>query len=124
MRLMEINKRPFYYSLYKGNLPILDDDENETGEYRAHYSNPIKMRANISRATGEVITAQFGRIEDYDKVILIDDMSCPIVETSALFIDKEPEFDDHGVPLGDYIVRRVAKSLNAISYAVTKVDVS
>ena len=40
-----------------------------------------------------------------------------------LFIDKAPEFKD-GKPTFDYTVRRVAKSLNAISYAVSKVKVS
>ena len=57
-------------------------------------------------------------------MIVTDDLSCPIDENTVLFIDKEPEYDDNGNPLYDYIVKRVAKSLNSISYAVSKVTVS
>jgi hypothetical protein len=57
----------------------------------------------------------------------------------VLFIDKEPEYKEADyneataitfvestvqVPVYDYIVRRVAKSLNSISIAVSKVKVS
>ena len=65
----------------------------------------------------------FGNLESYDKVIITDDMDCPIDENTVLFIDKDPEFKD-GKPTFDYTVRRVAKSLNTISYAVSKVKVS
>ena len=37
--------------------------------------------------------------------------------------EPEPEPEPHGPPLYDYIVKRVAKSLNSISIAVRKVDV-
>ena len=85
-------------------------------------------------------------MDNYDKVIVTRDMDCPIDENSVLFIDKDVEYgeavtidyvpretvlgDDEAnpvtveVPLYDYIVRRVAKSLNSISIAVRKVDVS
>ena len=66
----------------------------------------------------------FGNLESYDKVLITDDMSCPIDENTVLFVDKEPEFSQEGVPLFDYRVRRVAKSLNNISYAISKVTVS
>ena len=49
---------------------------------------------------------------------------CYLDENTVLFIDKEPEFDNAGKPIYDYTVRRVAKSLNFISYAVSKVKVS
>ena len=67
---------------------------------------------------------QFGNFISYDKVIVTDDLTCPIDENTVLFIDKSPEYDDDGNPLYDYIVKRVARSLNSISYAVSKVTVS
>lgn len=82
------------------------------------------MRANVSAATGYAQTEQFGTFIDYDKVIVTDDMACPINEHTVLFIDKDVEYDGDGKPLPDYIVRRVAKSLNSISIAASKVDVS
>ena len=50
-------------------------------------------------------------------------MDCPIAEDTVLFVDKNPEYKD-GKPLYDYIVKRVAKSLNSISIAISKVNVS
>lgn len=104
------------------------------------------MYANVSPATGQSNTEIFGNLENYDKVIVTDDLTCPIDENSVLFIDKEPEFTEGvtidyqesetvlgddvvtpvtvSVPVYDYAVRRVAKSLNSISIAVRKVNVS
>ena len=146
MKALKRNQRPLYYCLYAGKTPIIDEYGNETGESIVTYSEPVKMLANISPATGMSNTEQFGNLENYDKVIVTDWIDCPIDENSVLFIDKEPEFgesvtidyqesttlfgDDTAtpvtvqVPIPDYIVRRVAKSLNSISIAVQKVNVS
>lgn len=139
MKCLKRNKRPFYYCLYAETIPIIDEYGNESGEEIITYDDPALMYANISRATGQSNTEQFGNLENYDKVIVTDDLNCPITESSVLFIDKEPEFADvltHTatavttldetvrVPVPDYIVRRVAKSLNSISIAVQKVNLS
>lgn len=120
---MERNKRAFWYALYQKSDPILDEYGNEIGT-KITYAQPVSMRANISSATGAAQVEQFGNLPDYDKVIVTDDMSCPIDETTVLFLDKEPGFNAEGVPLYDYRVKRVAASLNSISYAVSKVSVS
>ena len=103
MRTLNRNKSPFWYLLYDSKAPAKDEYGNETGEELVVYKPAVAM---------------------YDKVIVTDDLSCPIDENTVLFIDKEPEYDDDGNPLYDYIVKRVAKSLNSISYAVSKVTVS
>jgi hypothetical protein len=124
MKTMERNKTPFWYLLYDKKVPVMDDDGNETGDYRVIYKEAVQRKENISAATGSAQVEQFGNFISYDKVIVTDDLSCPIDENSVLFIDKEPEYDPDGNPLYDYIVKRVAKSLNSISYAVSKVNVS
>lgn len=121
---MRINKRPFYYCLFSDKEPIEDEYGNETGEMRVIYEAPVQMLANISQATGQSNTEQFGNLENYDKVIVTDDLNCPIDESSVLFIDKEPEYSLAGDPMYDYTVRRVAKSINSVSIAVRKVNVS
>ena len=140
------NDRLFHYCLYEGKLPIVDEYGNETSEYIVRYGSHVSMYANVSPASGYAQTEQFGNLDNYDKVIVTHDMDCPIDENSVLFIDKNPEYADAvtvdytpsetvlgedeaepvtvAVPLYDYVVRRVAKSLNAISIAVRKVDVS
>jgi hypothetical protein len=118
------NKTSFYYLLYQGKERVVNEDGDETGEKRVVYSEPTLMRANVSAATGYAQTEQFGNFITYDKVIVTDDIDCPIDENSVLFLDKMPEFDVEGNPLFDYTVKRVAKSLNSISIAVSKVTVS
>lgn len=124
MKVMERNKRTFWYCLYDRKEPIIDKDGNETGEEQIVYKPVQSLRANISAASGSSQVEQFGNLAGYDKVIVLDDTSCPIDENTVLFIDKEPEHDEDGKPLYDYMVKRVAKSLNSVSIAVTKVSVS
>ncbi len=124
MRIMERNKSTFFYLLYKEKTAVLDGDGDETGEYDVVYEEPVEMRANVSAATGQSQVEQFGNLENYDKVIVTDDTTCPINENTVLFIDKEPSYDTLGRPQYDYTVKRVAKSLNSISIAVSKVKVS
>lgn len=124
MRLMQRNLTTIYYCLYQGKTAITDDDGYETGESEITYGTATGIKANVSAATGYAQTETFGNLDDYDKVIVIDDMSCPIDENTVLFVDKIPEYDSASKPLYDYTVRRVAKSLNVISIAVRKVKVS
>lgn len=124
MQTMKRNQIPFKYMLLLRQEPILDEWGNETSESRLVYGDPVDMNANISAAGGTAQVEQFGNLTGYDRVIVTADMNCPIDENTVLFIDKEPEFSESGDPLYDYIVLRVAKSLNSISYAVSKVDVS
>lgn len=121
---MKRNLKPIWYCLYKGEEPVKDENGYETGEKQPTYEEPVNMMCNVSPATGYAQTEMFGNLESYDKVIVTDDMSCPIDENTVLFIDTEPSFTDDGKPIYDYMVRRVAKSLNNISYAVRKVKVS
>lgn len=144
MKTLSRNKRPFYYCLYSSQSAQYDEYGNETGEPRIIYGDAVQMYANISQATGQSNTEQFGNLESYDKVIVSDDLNCPIDENSVLFIDKAPEYGEGVIigykesqtvlgdptpiiykpPLFDYIVVRVAKSLNSVSIAVRKVKVS
>ena len=139
MKCLNRNKQTFYYCQYAGKTPIVDEYGNETGESIITYEDPVQMYANVSQATGQSNTEQFGNLENYDKVIVTEDVNCPIDENSVLFVDKEPEFTNvltHtvtaittndttvSVPVYDYTVRRVAKRLNSVSIAIKKVDVS
>lgn len=115
-----INQRQFYYSLWEESAPQVDEWGNETGENVPIYSEPTMMEANISEVRGLATTQMSGIDIDYDATILTHDMSCPIDEKTVLYINANP-FDDEPF---DYIVRRVAKSLNVITIAIKRVDVS
>lgn len=123
MRTLERNKQKFWYCLFQGDEIVRDAYGNEIG-HAVSYADPVEMYANVSYATGYAQTEQFGILEHYDKVIVTDWMECPINESSVLFVDKEPEHNASGDKMYDYVVRRVSKSLNSISIAIAKVNVS
>lgn len=134
MKCMQRNKSSFFYALYEGKEEIEDDYGNATGEYAVKYGNPTHYSANISAAKGETSTRQFGESEDYDKIIVFDNEAPLIDEYSVLWVDTKPSLnedgslvkDDNGntVTPYDYIVKKVAKSLNVVSIAISKVNVS
>lgn len=126
MRLMKRNLKSIWYRLYLGKEPVMDEEGMETGEPVISYGELTHLDANVSPAVGIAQQEMFGTLENYDKVVMTDDLSCPIDENTVMFIDREPEFDENGVLINshDYIVRRVAKPLNSIAYAVSKVKVS
>ncbi len=119
MRTLERNKQVIYYALFDGKEPVIDEYGNQTGEYEILYTPPTLLKINVSAARGEYSTRQFGDTEKYDKVLMTDDLNVPITETSILWIDSLDTTKPH-----DYIVKKVAKSLNSVSIAVSKVSVS
>lgn len=125
MRCMVRNKRKFYYASYTGETEITDEYGNATGEYEILHSNPKESNANISAAQGEVQSRQFGESESYDKVIVLDDINAPIDEHSILWVDTLPHLNEDGTTdtPHDYIVKKVARSLNGVSIAIRKVSV-
>lgn len=134
MRMMERNKSKFFYALYKEKVPKTDEYGNVTGEYEIIRDNPVEFFANISAAKGETSTRQFGESESYDKVIVMGTDAPPIDEYTVLWVDKTPQVDETGalvtnddgevITPHDYIVKKVAKSLNSVSVSISKVTVS
>lgn len=126
MRTLNRNKTVFYYALYEGKESVIDDYGNVTGEYEVKYSRPKKFRANISAANGKADVEQFGANVDYDKVIVGDNIFPQIDEYTIMWIDTVPVIDNEGKTETphDYIVKKIARSLNSVSIAVSKVEVS
>ena len=85
MRTLNRNKSPFWYLLYDSKAPAKDEYGNETGEELVVYKPAVAMNANISAATGSAQVEQFGNFAGYDKVIVTDDLSCPIDENMWIF---------------------------------------
>lgn len=123
MKVLKRNQVPFYYCEYKGEQMKTDKKGNLTGEKEIAYSEAVETSGSISTANGRAYTELFGIDLDYDKVIVSDNLTLPISETTVLFVDKEPEYKN-GKPLYDYIVKRVAPSLNVLAIAIKKVKVN
>lgn len=126
MRCMVRNQSKFYYALYIKSAEMIDEYGNHTGEYEVSHSNPIKALGNVSSARGEMQNRQFGESESYDKVIVLDNPNTPINEYSILWVDTLPHLNDDGTTATphDYVVKKVARSLNNVSIAISKVAVT
>lgn len=113
MRNLKRNNRSFTYELYLGKVAIVDSEGFETGESAPTYADPIEMSANVSPATGTAQIEAFGSLDSYDHVIITHDIDCPINEETVIRYDGKR-----------YVVRRVAKSLNSIAYAISEAETS
>lgn len=123
MKGLKRNKKTFYYYLYDGKVPVVDDDGNRTGEYVLGYHEPVECKGNISAGNGDAQVELFGTGVTYNKVIVLDDIKCPITETTLLCIDIPPqEYVPNEVPNHDYIVKAVARSLNSVAIAISQVN--
>lgn len=133
MRCLLRNKVRFFYALYDKKEEILDEYGNMTGEYAVTHGNPVECYGNISAARGEMVPCLFGENEVYDKVLVLDNASPKIDEYTVLWVDTIPKINKDGsisknsegetdTPY-DYIVRKVARSLNSVSIAIRKVNV-
>ena len=113
MKGLERNKQKFLYAAPTGKKePILDADGNMTGEYDSVYSESVEWKGNISPGTGDVEAAPFGSEVSYDRVIVLAGVIPPIDEFYKVWFDGD-----------QYIVKKVARSLNSVSIAIRKVDV-
>lgn len=117
MKTLKRNQQAIKYALYTGRSEILDTNGYRTGTFTNVYDSAVSTYAYVSAARGEASEDVFGVNLNYTKTLITDDTSCPIDETSILWID-DTTATEH-----DYIVVRKAKALNHISYAIRKVDV-
>lgn len=125
MRTMTRNRRTFYYASLTGVAMGTDTDGNFTEE-KCTYSNPTEKQGVITAANGEATTQLFGANERYDKVITLNLGENYLAIGSVLWVDTMPALDNQGKTTTpyDYIVVKVAESLNFVNVAIRKVDVS
>lgn len=125
MRTLRRNKVRFAYALFEKVEPTLDEYGNLTYQQDVSHLPPVFAKANISAAKNADLVQLFGTDVNYDKTIVMDKPKTPIDENAVLWVDTLPVLNEDGTtdtPY-DYIVRKVARSLNSVSIAITKVDV-
>ncbi len=122
MRCLKRNQAVFYYSNYVGKDDLKDEHGSFTGETTTVYTKPVKVKGHVSAARGISRVEQFGSDLRYDKIIYLDKPKFPMDENSILFVDKKPEYDEDENPLNDYVVIKVARSLNSVAYAIRRIE--
>jgi len=127
MRSLVRNKQKIYYALYDKKEIQRDEYGNETGEPVITYNNPVEYHINVSAARGTADVEQFGINLNYSKSMVTNDLTCPITETTRLWIDKEA-YETVGevttITPHNYVVVSVARSINSITYAIKEVSVT
>lgn len=119
MRDLCRNQIKIYYSNYEKSTELIDEYGNSTGQYELTYSKPEMIMISVSASKGSIDNQPFGNLLDYDRVLITSNMNCNIDENTVLWIDKLDTEKTH-----DYIVKKVARSINQIQIAVKKVTVS
>ena len=118
MRTLEINKQPMWYALCTGKTEVIDEYGNHTGVYELTYSDPVYYPVNMSESRNIVNFESFGITADYDRTFVTSDLSCPIKEDTIIWFGADPATAPH-----NYVVHRIANSLNSITIAIRAVDV-
>ena len=118
MRTLEINKQPMWYALCTGKTEVIDEYGNHTGVFELTYSDPVYYPVNMSESRNIVNFEAFGITADYDRTFVTSDLSCPIKEDTIIWFGADPATDPH-----NYVVHRIANSLNSITIAIRAVDV-
>lgn len=133
MRMLNRNKQKMYYALYGKEVPIyeyyIDSDGNEipleTGETKIVYENPIEFLGNISLSGGESEAVEFGlNLADYEAILVVAKNTLPINETSRIWHNTEPTYNEDGTvneSSADYKVAKVSSSLNVDKFVLKKI---
>lgn len=124
VRTLKRNQKSFWYALYLDEVEQVDENGLYTGDIAPGYGEPVQMKANISASKGTADTELFGEDLQYSRTIATDDLTCPITEESAVWIEREPVDGEGNAVPHNYVVKGVAKSLNHIVYAVAKAEQS
>lgn len=128
MRNLYKNKREIAWLNYKGNEDVKDANGNLTGEKVIAYYPIKKAKAHVSGAKGSSMIEVFGTDIKYDKVILLTKKEFEmtginprdhITENTVFFIDVKPTYKD-GTPMYDYVVTRIADTINEVAIAIAK----
>ena len=118
MRTLNRNKRQIYYALRNGEVEIVDEYGNETGELMPVYDPAVELKCNVSASTGADAVQAFGSFTNYSRTMCVSDMNCPIDEDTIVWFGVPPT-EPH-----NYIVVRKADSKNGILYALREVTVA
>ena len=112
MRSLRKDIKKIYVSKRLPSVPIIDKDNNFTGEYAKVYDTPTELFLNIKPISNDTERQMFG--EDTDKILKIsytlhDSQNVEIVNYSAVWIDTTPNGiltdKDHNNPMNnDYLV--------------------
>lgn len=124
MRNLKKNKRKMFYALYSDKIPILDEEGNETLDYKSGYEMPVEFKASLSTGKSDAEYTPFGVNVQYDRTISTVDNTLPIDESTIIWIKNQPVYNEDGTVNGDSADYEVAAlpldGLNSLLIAIRK----
>ena len=120
------NQRTFYCASFAGISYPLDGERLYNRTPVKTYDPPFLLEGFVSAASGRTAVEVFGENIRYDKTIIIYDPNFSVDEAAVFWLDCTPVLKEDGTtdtPY-DYVVTRIARSLNLTAIAVSKVAVS
>lgn len=108
MRLCEKNKRDVWYSYFKGENDVLDENYDFTGEFEKLYTNPFKTKANFNVTNNRNINTEVGNIVGADLIIITNE---PIFNLETILWTYEPDNLNYADTY-EYKVFKIIPSLN------------
>jgi len=123
MRLLEFDKKPFWYANYNSRTMLTDGDKSNpmyTGERSTTYDTPAQAWGTFSEPVGAATPREFGTYIDYDYVIHMDDDSCPFDENAAIWLEDPVVTEGQTTTIKDptYRVMRIAELRTHIAVAI------
>ena len=127
MKCLERNKRELWYALYTGKSAVTDSAGHKTGEYALTYGAPVQMRANYSAGSDVLTLGEAGIEEQYDRIMVVDDLDCPIAEDTRIWLGISPSVSVSTSTVSvphNYVVSKRQDGLDSVKYGLSKVKVS
>lgn len=113
MRTLELNKTNLWYTREIGEIDVVDDEGNFTGEIEMEYLKPEKIRLHLYPASGEVLEESFGRSSGVE---MISSTTDNILKVNDLIYYEEP-LENYNENY-DYSITSILRSLNSFQYGL------
>jgi len=133
VRTLKKNKQKLWYALQSPErVPVYDYYEGEdgvkypieNGEPKYPYFAPVPFEGNIATSGSDVELAPYGlNMADYEAILVMDKDSIPVTETSLIWHNTEPQYNDDGTVnehSADYRIVKKSPSLNICAYALKR----
>lgn len=116
MRTCKKNMREIWYSYFRGEEEIVNDDGNFTGVFKKLYTNPFQTKVNFAITKNIQTEQSFGGIENADLTIITDKN---IFDLDTVVWTYKP--DNLNVDESyEYKVFKIIKSINSYLIGLTR----
>ena len=115
MRCLKKNQQKIYYKQYLNKYEIVDENGDFTGTYDLAYGELQTLLANVNSGNDLVMLNEQGLVSKYDRLMIVDDINCPLTEESIVWIDRDTSLTHN------YVVIKKQASLNHIVYGLKEI---